>query len=109
MNAQTQWQIFVGLNDGDTNLPLSAARVEKAVSRAVDDLSGVFGGCEISSGIGAWGAVREDTVILTVITNLPNDEARESIRVAAIVLQNRLNQQAILITKTALEVEVLAR
>lgn len=106
MNANTQWQIFIGTNDGDTGLPLAEARINKTVIKICNGLSEAFGGCTVQQAVGAWGAVREDSV---VITALPNDEAEAHINAAAAFALNRLNQQSVLITKSAIEAALLSR
>lgn len=102
MNAATKWEIFVGLSD-DKGEPIKAERVQKVFSKLVDGLTADFGGCTLTPTTGAWGAVREDSVVVSVITTVPNVEAEEFIRHAAIFLKNHLRQQAVFVSKTAIE------
>lgn len=102
MNGSTRWDIYVGLND-QNGKAVSKNKADKAFTEVVNSLTGVFGGCTLISAVGAWGAHREDSVIISVITELPNDTAIEEIHACAVYLKNTLNQAAVLVTKTALE------
>lgn len=105
MNTATEWKLYIGLNDGRTGKPVKVDRVTATFKALVDGLSADFGGCTLTTTTGAWGDVREDSVIVGVITDKPNDEAYPLLHDAAVYAKNHLRQQAVLITKQVIEAE----
>ena len=96
MNAQTQWTLFVGLNDGTTGEPLPDELVEQTFAKANSRIAAAFGGCTITNGVGFWGGTPENSVIVTVITS--DEGAGNILRSVALFLKRKLNQQAIFLT-----------
>lgn len=102
MNNHTQWQLFVGLSDSKGRA-LTKKTVDVAIGSVIDALTEVFGGATLESSVGAWGAIREDSLIITVITSVPNDTALAELTAVAHYLKDTLRQESIFITKCPIE------
>ena len=101
MNTFTNWQIFVGCESNGKAIPQK--RLDVAIDKAVDVLAQMFGGCTLQHGVGAWGTTREDTIIISVLTDLPNDSTIDTIIGVAGTLKDTLKQEAVLVTKSTIE------
>lgn len=107
MNVAIEWKLYIGLNDGRTGKPIKAERVQATFKGLVDGLTEDFGGCTLTAATGAWGNVREESVVVTVISERPLAEAYPLIRDAAVYAKNHLRQETVYLSKRVIEIEAV--
>jgi hypothetical protein len=96
IQSAVKFQIFVGHNHGTTGQPLTDKRLEHAFGKVAEVLGEKVGGATFQAGVGVWGTVREDSTIITVIS----DASAETVIIeTAEYLKRVLQQNAVLVTR----------